>query len=859
MKANPVHPALIASLSGALSLMIVTAGNARAAAASPSNKISFTESWSDKLGTCERMDPADPSAGWSCADSSRSDSITISATIALPGTSFINTLANDTRFHLDLGGFSTDHTLMDDIHYNAGKSTSVTFKETADTEDKNGNPLTIAVDTVKLSWTATKLTVTVSGKFDPSMGSAIVANHYDGNSSTPATASLDSTSGHVSIGTTSVAFDSVAVTGKITTTTKQNKDQSDYKISTIALKGSGTAAATGGGGGGTKTASGTYIWNATTSTISFHTISSTFTCSGPKLGTSTKSGVTIAVTTMTWSGDDIMTWTRSSGTAGSIVGTWTTSDSSGNSFTGTFNANGTFSLTGIIVSCGESAKAEAQHWASGYIVSLRYSDPSKAATAVSVTGPGITGSVSLIYNTHVGIGSWGSGTPESIISLGAADPTGLPFIYTFTITDATGTWTTNSTVACYPEQFPTNLSPAGTVTGTPTFSWSGINDPSPVYAVEVNDSNGDKVWSSFFISGTSIVYSGPALTPGMTYEYVVSVQSSSTCNNPTSGGGSYVVGSFMYTGGGTNTGTGTKTASGTYALNSTTHVLTLNWTSTTFTCQGPHLGANTQTNVTITTTTMTWADAGTMTWTRLSGTAGKIVGTWTSSDSSGNSWTATFNTKGAVSVTGIIVLCGDDNHGESNSGSSGAIAGAQHWSDGYIVSLGYSDSSKAVTAVSVAGPGITGTTALTYNTVESTWGSGNPGSIISFGTTYPTGLPLTYTFTITDPTGTWTTNSTASCFQEQFPTNISPSGTVTGTPMFSWTGINDPNARYAVELNDNNGNPVWHNHGITGTSIGYTGPALTPGTTYEYDVSIESSTACNNGSSFVTGGFTCHQ
>ena len=55
---------------------------------------------------------------------------------------------------------------------------------------------------------------------------------------------------------------------------------------------------------------------------------------------------------MTWSGDDNMTWTRSGGTAGDIVGTWTASDSeTGNSWTLTFNANGTVSVVGDIVQC----------------------------------------------------------------------------------------------------------------------------------------------------------------------------------------------------------------------------------------------------------------------------------------------------------------------------------------------------------------------------------------------------------------------------------------------------------------------------------------------------------------------------
>lgn len=428
-------------------------------------------------------------------------------------------------------------------------------------------------------------------------------------------------------------------------------------------------------------ASGTYTWDSTTGVITWNYTSSNFVCDGPEVGDGTETGVTITSTTMTWAVEGDMTWSRTSGTAGDIVGTWTASDSTtGNSWTNTFNADGTVSVVGSIVSCGSGSngsnglKAEAQHWSSGYLVSLRYSDPNKTATSVTVTGPGITGnnsptgtgvsqfdgtytgtwsrlcptcgtpppdnqsnsgtftitvangvftniyfsppvsgagglsfvsgtvsssgaittvtgtslsqcslsvstftgqittssggadmtmtytrtadgqcmaesgtmtatrtSVALTYNT--GMGSWGSGTPESLISFGTTYPTGLPFTYTFTITDATGTWTADSIVSCFQEQFVTNISPTGTVSGTPTFSWTGISDSSPVYGVELTDSSGSQmIWNNYNISGTSIAYSGPALTSGTAYTYVVSVQSSSACSN----GGSDVAGSFTY-------------------------------------------------------------------------------------------------------------------------------------------------------------------------------------------------------------------------------------------------------------------------------------------------------------------------
>lgn len=106
--------------------------------------------------------------------------------------------------------------------------------------------------------------------------------------------------------------------------------------------------------------------------------------------------------------------------------------------------------------------------------------------------------------------------------------------------------------------------------------------------------------------------------------------------------------------------TGTFTASGTYTWNSTTGKITFNWASSNFVCEGPELGAETQSGVTITATTMTWSSGNdNTTWSRSSGTADDIVGTWTSSDSkTGNSWTVTFNADGTVSGIGNIVKCG---------------------------------------------------------------------------------------------------------------------------------------------------------------------------------------------------------
>ena len=240
-----------------------------------------------------------------------------------------------------------------------------------------------------------------------------------------------------------------------------------------------------------------------------------------------------------------MTWSRSSGTAGDIVGTWTFSDSrTGNTYTITFNANGTMSLAGNIVSCGDpdpNQEAWTQHWPGGYSVSLQYRDAPKTASAVSVTGPGITSPKTLTYDA--GRGSWNSWTsPSTHVFLGTSSPAGLPYTYTFSITEAAGTRTATAMVSCFQEKFATNLSPTGSVTGTPTFSWTGIGDSIARYQVQLNDSNYNRIWSSFNVSGTSVPYNGPALTSGATYRYHVVIESSSTCGS----GASFAEGAFTY-------------------------------------------------------------------------------------------------------------------------------------------------------------------------------------------------------------------------------------------------------------------------------------------------------------------------
>ncbi len=294
--------------------------------------------------------------------------------------------------------------------------------------------------------------------------------------------------------------------------------------------------------GSPNTASGTYTWNAGTGVITFNWTSSNFKCGGgPDVGTETMTGVTITSTTMTFTGGNDMTFIRSGGTAGDIIGKWTGTDiTTGNTYSLTFNTDSSVTLVvNMVVSpCFE---ALAQHWQNdgSYHVQLAYIDPNKSATQVSVTGPGITGAKVLTYETNSG--KWNSWTsPSTPVNFGTSYPA-LPLTYTFSVTDATGTWTTTHKVPCFQEPFVANLLPTGNVSGTINFSWTGINDPNALYQVQLSDNNNNRLWDSPMTYGTSMTYNGASLTSGATYRYVVVITKSSSCDSE-----SFVQESFIY-------------------------------------------------------------------------------------------------------------------------------------------------------------------------------------------------------------------------------------------------------------------------------------------------------------------------
>jgi hypothetical protein len=179
-----------------------------------------------------------------------------------------------------------------------------------------------------------------------------------------------------------------------------------------------------------------------------------------------------------------------------------------------------------------------------------------------------------------------------------------------------------------------------------------------------------------------------------------------------------------------------------------------------------------------------------------------------------------------------------------------------HWQNGYYAELYVNDPHKRAISVTATGPGITGTMNLEYRSGDgisspSWWHTNNPFLGLSVPTT-----AQTFSFTITDSSGTYNYSKTITGYVVAFATNLSPSGNVGGTVTFSWTGIANADG-YSVELSDNNNIRIWNAYSLpsTQTSVVYDGPALTISQTYNYSIVSHIETGGVSNSSFASGQF----
>ena len=371
----------------------------------------------------------------------------------------------------------------------------------------------------------------------------------------------------------------------------------------------------------------------------------------------------------------------------------------------------------------------------------------------------------------------------------------------------------------------------------------------PVYTVTYDSQGGTAVGAQQVVSGGT-AGALPANPTGSGYTF-------GGWWTATSGGGTQFLASTTVTGNITvyakwTAFTGTANAIGTYTWDVMTGSLTITWTSSTFPCNGPS-GSESESGVTITTTTMTWTGHDVMIWTRSpAGTAGDPSGTWTTTSThDGNTYTlvvkAIDEEHGTFYVTAPIIACGT---GDLNPSAQTQYQ-PQNTGHEYQVWMWYDEKPQTASTVSVTGSGITGKIDFTYQPADGGW---NPNSGVNFGNTAPT-LPLNYIFTIT-PGGTIT--RTPSCFMTLYPNPASLLPTGTGAavmPTFSWTAISASDAVYDVELQDSSYHKIWEKE-VSGTTVAYDGAALAHNTIYHIWLGTHSRSTCLDGLSAISGSFT---
>ena len=198
--------------------------------------------------------------------------------------------------------------------------------------------------------------------------------------------------------------------------------------------------------------------------------------------------------------------------------------------------------------------ADSQHWPNGYHVSFGVEDPGQKIAGVTVTGPGIAGSLSLSSHIQNWDGEevavwWYDGEGPSF---GTSIPSPPP-TYTITVTEGTGPAAVNY---IYPLQvsgwvggFATNLSPVQQAGGPVVFTWT-TTPGATRYSVELSDTNYNRLWNSYDndshdgdIPATRpwAIYDGGPLETGKEYIYWVAARD-------VPGNTSFAEGRFTYLG-----------------------------------------------------------------------------------------------------------------------------------------------------------------------------------------------------------------------------------------------------------------------------------------------------------------------
>lgn len=474
----------------------------------------------------------------------------------------------------------------------------------------------------------------------------------------------------------------------------------------------------------------------------------------------------------------------------------------------------TFSISGTVTSSGSGLQ--------GVTMTLN----SSTATTTDASGNyTLTGLTNGTYTLTPSLAGYLFTPPSIFITISNANSIGNNFIASASASAATTIWKATN--------------PFGyTRTSGYSSSYSGQSTRYDTLVINLSGTSVSGTWYATDTLGSSIQF---AVTGSMSGNNINIQVQDTVCNRTVTGTGTMGSSSLTLSASGPATGSCASlnssavtftlttptiyTASGTYAYTASSQTLTMNWTNTNAPAGGRMgIGTGTLTNINVTSTTLQLYGT---TFTRQSGSVGDVTGTWTFINSAGDVWEFIFNSDGTASQTA-------DSHFLSNS-----YAYSWHDSNGYEVGVWLTDQNHTATAVSVSGAGINGSLSLTYDSNRKQWKYNGNGGRFSLGTTHAL-PPLTYTFSITTTSGTSTDTAGVTCFVEDFATPLSApiSG---GSQTYTWTKV--PYAmRYAIDMGpwvqwtfgfgDNNTSL------FDVSSVLYTGPALTLGTLYNYNLEV---------------------
>ncbi|MCE5263773.1 MAG: carboxypeptidase regulatory-like domain-containing protein [Deltaproteobacteria bacterium] len=374
------------------------------------------------------------------------------------------------------------------------------------------------------------------------------------------------------------------------------------------------------------------------------------------------------------------------------------------------NENGTWRIYGN--QRQHDVKVTSQHWPDGYHAAFTLEDATQQVTSVTVTGPGITGSLSLTFHQQTSDGQlvnvWWNETQPPLI--GTSIPVTAP-TYTITVAEPSGNTVYNLPVTGWVQEFPTGLFPSGQAGGPVVFTWTGVPGGAE-YAVELNDDSYNPVWSQYDIPPTqhwalyasNDEWQAQPLAPGSSYRYWISARDAGE-------NASFAEGQFTYSGttGISFSGQVTAAANGTalqgvavtLANNPNTTPATTSNADGTFTLSGVPLGSSFTVKMAMTNYRPTYTAIQNST---TDITAGAPCGLYTTTETA--SWPVNFTTRGGIAgrvvdsaganVAGVVVTAQSALHpgvpyAVTYRNDAGAFGGGTTYGNGRFFVLGVND------------------------------------------------------------------------------------------------------------------------------------------------------------------------